>query len=679
MQVNQSDQTRTYSLNTDHSGSGRGGQGLMPVTGAQLPTSAGATFQGPLAELFDSGAAPGPLAVALQDPRGAIPVPNAADREAWSRLDPSTLLAIRDVADREVGTAWAQPLACDYARYFTDGNRTVYEGRVRARQERLTRATVVAARTLEARWLDEVVNGAVLLCEQSSWCWAAHDDTNSRNGFVLPDIGSPYLDLGAGEVAGQLAWIDLVLGTILARRAPGLGERIRHEVMERVIHPFLERRDWHWLGLDGDAHNWNPWIHGNVLLAALFLVEDLPTRAAVVSLCIEGLDRYAATLPADGAIDEGVSYWWNGACRLLEALDLLRLASGGVLDATELPPLRQTIRFPMRMHLDGDWYVNVADGPARAGEGRPWHVLHRWARRTGDTAVLTHAESNRSPGTPLVEVSTGLGRVLTALHDRDWAGAVPGSNPAPAAVWLPSVEISVNRPASGSSAGLTLMVKGGHNGEHHNHLDVGSFTVAANGIPCLVDVGQPTYTAQTFGPDRYGIRAMQSRWHSTPAPWGREQGVGRRYRAVVSDPAPGGRGLTLELANAYDLADGSSIRRRAVLQPDGTVTVTDRWELPRPDEVGRGVIPMELHYLLWGTPTLGAGRVDLRCEHGSPDVVLVWEPGPQARLETWILDDPLLQASWGRALHRLTLSFPPRGGQCERGEATMTIRLQDRS
>ncbi|MBW4094682.1 MAG: hypothetical protein HIU81_04455, partial [Acidobacteria bacterium] len=101
------------------------------------------------------------------------------------------------------------------------------------------------------------------------------------------------------------------------------------------------------------------------------------------------------------------------------------------------------------------------------------------------------------------------------MSEATWANATPQAVTQPTSVWLPSVQISVSRPASGTNLGLTLVVKGGHNGEHHNHLDVGSFIVASNGIPCVVDAGQPTYTAQTFGPRRYEIRPMQSRWHNT--------------------------------------------------------------------------------------------------------------------------------------------------------------------
>ena len=53
----------------------------------------------------------------------------------------------------------------------------------------------------------------------------------------------------------SLAWIDHLLGTALDRRVPGIRARIRHEARVRVIDPFVRRRDWHWLGLDGDVHN----------------------------------------------------------------------------------------------------------------------------------------------------------------------------------------------------------------------------------------------------------------------------------------------------------------------------------------------------------------------------------------------------------------------------------------
>ncbi len=273
-------------------------------------------FAGPLAARWRVDG-PGVLRDLLRDGSDALPVPPATDRAAWSALDGPTVADLSARAQADLGAPWPVPLQHDHSRRWRDGDRDTYEQVVFARQRRLSRAVVMAAATGEDRWLDEVADGVTLLCEQSSWCWPAHDDTFAVHGAVVPTVTDPFLDLGAGEVVGQLAWLDHVLAAPLDERYPGLRARIRHEADVRVLTPFLRRRDWHWLGLDGDVHNWSAWIHGNVLVAALVLEPDPDRRARIVELVVEGLDRYVAALPDDGAIDEGYSYWWNGACRAL--------------------------------------------------------------------------------------------------------------------------------------------------------------------------------------------------------------------------------------------------------------------------------------------------------------------------------------------------------------------------
>jgi len=625
------------------------------------------TFAGPLAARWHAG--PGELAALLHPPPRALSVPPAADRAAWGRevLDGATLAGLEALGTGTLGTPWPQTLARDYARYRRDGERATYEAGVFARAERLTVAAVLAATTLEDAWLDEVADGVVLLCEQSTWCWPAHDDTYARHGAVLPTVTDPFLDLGAGEVVGQLAWIDHVLGDVLETRAPGLRARIRHEARARVLDPFVSRRDWHWLGLDGDVHNWNPWIHGNVLVAALRLVDDTDERAEIVALVIQGLDRYVASLPSDGAIDEGFHYWWNGACRALEALEVLAHATGGVLDAHDLPCLRATVAFPHRMHLGGDWYVNHADGPARSRDELPWRELHRAAERAGDDDARALAASHRRPGAPATTAAHGLGRVLRALTDPRWRDATPSAPPLPRDVWLGSVQVLVARPSAGSTAGLTLVAKGGHNGEHHNHNDVGSFVVAVDGVPAVVDAGRPTYTAQTFGPDRYLIRAMQSSWHNVPEVRGTPQGTGAVFRAgdvvaTVDDDTA----LSLDLASCYPDAGLRRWRRTARLdRATGVVTVRDAWELePRPDDA-----PTELHLLCAGTVVTAPGTATVRPRSGGATVVLRWPADLPVRLDDWTLDDPWLREPWGDRLTRLAIDV----SQAEPADVTIVI------
>jgi hypothetical protein len=670
----------------------------------------------------------------LEHARRRIAVPSAQNRTAWEAVPEAATAALAEEAGRERGKPWPQPLVSHYARYFRDGNRTAYEDLVGERQRRLTRAVVMASLNgrLDRRpasgdgsdeWLDEVVDGAYLLCEQSSWCWASHDDAHTRLGYVVPDRNRPYLDLGAGEVVAQLAWLDHVLGPQLDGRAPGLRQRIREEALERVIRPFLDRTDWHWLGLDGHVHNWNPWIHSNVLVAALFLVEDRELQAATVARVIEGIDRFLAAIPADGAIDEGFSYWWNGAGRALEALALLEEASAGAL-AADVPVVRALVSFPHKMHVGGRWFLNVADGPARAdGYYLPWNLVRTWAIRLGDEDAARHAEAMAQPEP---SAAAGLGRMLRALTESgdDAAGTAPPAPPLTAFTYLDSVQIMLARETGGTTEGLLLTAKGGHNGENHNHKDLGSVTVAVDGVPLLVDAGQPTYTAQTFGPHRYEIRAMQSGWHSVPAPYGLEQGAGVDFAAAVRHrPTPDDSSLVLELAGAYGLHEDGSWTRTAVLdRSNSRAVIQDSWTLPRrpptpsqdPSDAASpaaedaqppaqaaaqsavqqhaGTPDVDIHYLLAGTVSLGPRGTATVVPQGIPAVqpagatnalpgggrtgtrgaVLRWnQPAAVVLMDEWLLDDPLLAEVWGTSLTRLRFRMP--AGLREAGTFSLTV------
>lgn len=599
-------------------------------------------FAGPLAAVCAD------IPARLRPPAAALPVPTADD---WpSPLPDETVRPILDRARADRGMPWPQPLASAAARVHRDGDRDGYEQQVFARQARLSRAVVAALADDDPRRLDEVADGVWLLCEQSTWCWPAHDDTLRRHGSVLATATDPFLDLGAGEVVGQLAWIDHVLGARLDEHYPGLRHRIRHEARARVFEPFLRRRDWHWLGLDGHVHNWNPWIHGNVLVAALVLCDETAERERIVALAAQGLDRYVAVLPADGAIDEGYAYWWNGACRALEALDLLAYATDGAWDPVpSVPALRETIGFPHRSHLGGPWYVNLADGPARPPADQPWHALHRAARAVGDDEARRHAAAQRPAGSPAATEHAGLGRLLRALADDVWLAEAAEVSPLPAEVWLPSTQVWLARERAGSAAGLTVVLKGGHNDENHNHNDVGSVIVASDGVPVIVDAGRPTYTAQTFGPDRYDIWTMQSDWHSVPRVSGNAQPQGAAFAA--SDPrlirTDEMSALDLEIGGAYPAGSVRSWRRRAVLRKSGDVVIDDRWEGARPGT--------EVRLLLAGTVITGDGWARVTPLEGATPVRITWPADAPHTLSVRELDDPMLSGVWGARLTRLAV------------------------
>jgi len=632
-----------------------------------------ATFQGELAAAYhrqagiDAAGFGAALASLLEEPERALPVAPAEDRTVWGPDGSADPVAVTDVLARahaDLGRPWGVPLATAAARIHDDGDRVGWETVVFERQFRLARAAIAAAHhaddpELGPAWLAEVLDGVWLICEQSTWCWPAHDDAFRERGSVLPTVTAPYLDLGAGEAVALLTWVDQLLGARLEARYPGIRSRIRHEARVRVFQPFIERRDWHWIGLDGDVHNWNPWIHGNVITAALRLLDDpaeADERARIVALAIEGIDRYVSVLPADGAIDEGYAYWWNGACRALEALDIVRHATGGVLDASGIPALRETVAFPHRMHLGGDWYLNLADGQARITDRQPWHALHRAARNTGDTDAAAHAASHRHAGTPAATEHEGLGRLLRGITDPAWVGAALQTSPFPRDVWLPSTEVLLAREHSGTARGLTVAVKGGHNGEHHNHNDVGSFVVASDGVPVIVDAGRPTYTLQTFGPGRYDIWTMQSGWHNVPVIGGVEQSPGAEFAASGVEVSVDDASLSLDLSGAY--AGAAPWRRTVRLERETRrVVIEDAWpaSVAEPVETPRTDEKTQVRMLLAGDVRRDAASVTVMPLDGATPVRISWPAGVEASLVVRELDDPVLSGVWGARLTRLDL------------------------
>ncbi|HKH08084.1 MAG TPA: hypothetical protein VKA62_03970, partial [Agromyces sp.] len=401
-------------------------------------------------------------------------------------------------ADASIGGPWPAPLLSDYARYPRDGDRTSYERAVFSRMDRVATSVVAALATELPRYLDEIADGLQLLCEQSTWCWPAHDDVFARTGGVAADPAHPYLDLGAGEVASLFAWTRFALAESLDARYPGLGDRMRDEVDRRVLEPFTERRDWHWLGLDGRLHNWNPWIHGNVIVAAAAFADAGRSRA-IADLAVDGIDRYLAEMPADGGVDEGFGYWWNGVARVLDTLEALDRASAGTLDVGRLDGLTELVRFPLRMQLGRDWVLGFADAEPRPADAHPWRIPHYWGRRLALPDVVAHASGFDRVVPAAAAPNNGLGRILAALGDPEWASAPAGQPPLPASVVLDSLSLALAREHEASEAGLAIAVKGGHNAENHNHNDLGSVTVALDGAPAVIDVGRPTYDARTFG------------------------------------------------------------------------------------------------------------------------------------------------------------------------------------
>ncbi|MET9023811.1 heparinase II/III family protein [Actinopolymorpha sp. NPDC004070] len=643
----------------------------MQQSPSSRPRRSGGSAPESLADFNDTGL----LAEVLPAPGQWRPVPDVSDRDFWDAVDAPTRQAILTRADEFRTQEWPVLTARGWRDFVETGNRTRYEDRYFGRRRRTVASALAACLTDDPNWHDDVLDGVWLLLEETTWCVPAHDFSAREEGPRLPDPARPFLDLFAAETGALLAWTLHVLGSRLDERSPLVRPRIVEEVRRRILVPQRTDDTWTWFGRSGPVNNWNPWINSNVLTCSLLLDQDREDIVTTVSRVLEGLDVFVSDYPDDGGCDEGQMYWWRAGASLSECLEQLYDATGGALDGYAVPKVREMARYPHRVHIADDWYVNVGDGPARteAADTVEPHVLHLFGRRTGDDEVVAHARYMRGEGAVTLP-RLSLGRSLFALADPEWAQAPASATPAPLTLqaWWPQTQLLTARETGGQVGGLFVSVKGGHNGESHNHNDVGTVLVAVDGHPALVDAGVAQYTRQHFGPRRYEIWTMRSDYHNVPNVDGHEQRPGNEFcaRDVTADLGDDRVDVRLDLAGAYPKDAGLVRFSRQVTFERGEaahVRWHDEWELDHDPE------SMTLHLITSAEPELDSGAIRvptpgraLRIEYevrdfGTPSV------------ERIDLDDRRLRWVWGPALWRVALRAPqPR----RRGGWNLDIRAE---
>lgn len=604
-----------------------------------------------------------PAEVAAALPRHPIRLaPSIDDHDRWAEVPAGDRAEILRTAEELSGRPWPVLLASEYARFHLDGNRTGYEEPYFERRSRLVAATLAAALTRDEKWVAEAVDGIELICDELSWTVPAHAWKNRERGSAVPAPDDLDLDLFCAETGAVLAWTDQVLAPALDAYSETIRPRLRAEVTRRVLEPFRARRDWPWL--INSINNWNPWIHSNVLAAALLLDVDPRLRTQAVDLAISGLDIFLDSYHSDGGCDEGASYWGRAGGSLADCLSLLYDASGGRLNGFSHPKVEPIATYLPAMHVGSGWYVNFADGPARQQDRTISYPLFRLGQATGNEVVARHATMINTSGAPLIKRLSSFGRVLGVLFTPELRSVGTDRPTDLDHFWFPQTEV-----LSARIDGVVLAAKGGHNAESHNHNDVGNVVVAVDGEPLIVDIGVGTYTKQTFGPDRYRIFTMQSEFHNLPVinGYGQLPGAAHRSRGMTADLGPRRVESSVDIAAAYPAEAGIESWLRGASLDGSAVKITDRWRLSD--------VPGSLvwHLIVRGDVTLSAGSIDVPDPAGGRGLVIDYAADQlNCASQSIALTDPRLSDVWGPELTRLVLTAKPALLQ-QSGELTLTL------
>uniref|UniRef100_UPI0031015E48 heparinase II/III domain-containing protein n=1 Tax=Neorhizobium sp. EC2-8 TaxID=3129230 RepID=UPI0031015E48 len=560
------------------------------------------------------------------------------DRTAWSAVSDDMRSAVIHDAETALGQPWPVIKASDYREYSLNGNRSRFEALYFARRRMLN--DLVLAELLEdgGRFIDAIIDGVFLICEESGWQLPAHN-AYERGGqrFTLPDTKQPVIDLFAAETGAQLATVAALMKDRLDQVSPQVVARIEREIRVRVLSPYLDRHFW-WMGNGAERmNNWTAWITQNVLLSAFSLKTDQYLRRRVVEKALSGLDAFIKDYAEDGACEEGVLYYRHAALCMAGAMAILdTVAPASMASLWTAPKIRGMAEYLVNMHVAGRRYFNFSDSAAVI---EPCTVReYLFGKAVGSDVLATFAARDRlsSEQEHLPEEWNLWYRVQELLVTPESAGeAKPASD-----AFYPGIGLFVARDDR-----FALAVKGGNNGESHNHNDVGSLTVYKDGKPFLIDIGVETYTAKTFSPQRYDIWTMQSGFHNLPSfgDIGQADGADFKARNVHTEFTENQAQISLDLASAYPAeARVRSYRRTVTLRRGREVEVVD---------IHEGDLPAVLSLMTCVEPIIGSalhfeglGRIDI-------------DGAGKIEVDAIDIDDARLRISWPSRIYRLRIPF----------------------
>ncbi|MCU0793209.1 MAG: heparinase II/III-family protein [Opitutaceae bacterium] len=466
-----------------------------------------------------------------------------------------------------------------YSFYHREGVRLPFERPYFERRRRLGRAALCLLLddgSERARLLPAFLQKFTAVADEESWALPSHvgGQPSGKDPWVL--------DLFAAETAHQLAELLVVFAKVIpVELAARVRSRLRATIFENYLSP---RVPLHWATC---AHNWNAVCHQGILGAALAIEEDHALVARMLATAARGLPAFLGGFGADGSTSEGPGYWGYGFGWFTELNARLEHRTDGALSFFhDDPKIAAIARFAPALSFSGGQFVNFSDS-SRTGRLKP-ALLAYLGERLGDSALTAQAAAlyrhTAEAGLELDELRCDFFQLTRLVLRTPAAETVAyAAEPVPADAVFPDYGALVARGRDARGHLWEFAAKAGHNAEHHNHNDCGSFLLNLDGAPALVEIGAPEYVRGFFGEHRYTYLAARSLGHSVPFVNGREQAAGRHFAATVREARVGGDVVrfSADLAHAYPTEAGiRTLLREIILEKTaGRLSVTDTCEL----------------------------------------------------------------------------------------------------
>ncbi|MBR4674076.1 MAG: heparinase II/III family protein [Victivallales bacterium] len=467
-----------------------------------------------------------------------------------------------------------------YLQFSRNGNRTNYEAVFGRRNSWIITLALAECLEYQGRFLPKMEEFLEQFLTQKSWVLPAHDPRLAVfNGTTL------YPDLTGSSVTAMIAYIDWFLQDKLK---PQTRLKIRQEVYRRSITPWQNiyrsgqfTDDLIWMKWMNSPFNWNPVCTCHMLSASLILMDSRHDRAEALAAMETSNSYFYRGFTSDGYCSEGLGYWSYGFGHFLTMGEIVFASTNGRLNIFDDDPIiPKCCEYARNIMIEDGVAPAYADCGFKASPGDYNLAI---IQRHFPELLLKPVQKPILTVSPIYPISL-LNFIIFAFTDGKSVDS-KHTPPIPPVSFFDQAGILICRSKDKKGNTFGSAIKGGHNGEAHNHNDVGSYLIVANKSPLVCDPGGEIYSRRTFGPERYTSKVLNSYGHDVPVVAGHLQRTGADAKGIVLEPVftDETSSILIDMTSCYDVKELVSLTRRFTFdRVNRKIIITDNVEFTTP-------------------------------------------------------------------------------------------------
>ena len=417
------------------------------------------------------------------------------NRTEWEKVrNKIDYKAVMERAEEVLNTEmppWDDDLYLEFSR---NGVRPPGEKMLNARKSRL--APLVWAECMEnkGRFVPKIESTLRELISHRSWILPAHDT------YLNVFYGKKHeVDLVAAAFVHELAETLYFLDDKIS-------EPVRQEVIDsmyvRAFDPVkdaLKTGKGYTFGWFNNTNNWNAVCLAGVTSAAVGIIKDKRERAFFVAAAEYYSQNSVLGYTDDGYCTEGLGYFNYGFQHYIILREQLYQRTKGAIDLFKSEKMKKIAMYGINFEIINGTYPAFAD--CRIGTTVSplilWYCNHNLGLGLAAYDRLDDNDLRPSVLTAMLLFPNTAQQTSSHID-----GSVKVEGKQPVRMFFDKAGVLICRPEKLSDHSMGVALKGGNNAEHHNHNDVGSYSLIVGNETLAGDPGGPYHYAGAMWTDK---------------------------------------------------------------------------------------------------------------------------------------------------------------------------------